>query len=387
MKLGVLTSHPIQYQAPIFRALAERVDLTVFFAHRQSAEGQGRAGYGVAFDWDVDLLSGYRHLDLVNVSAAPDTGRFAGCDTPDIGARLQAEGIDVLLVTGWNLKSHWQAIWACRRLGIPVMVRGDSHLDTPRGRLTSLVKAVLYPVLLRCFDALLYVGARNRAYLRHYHVPEPRLFFSPHCVDNAGFAAAAAAAGRGLREQLGLTEDTRVVAYAGKLAAGKHVDDLLRAVARLRVLRPELNVTVLVAGDGPERTALTALADELSVPRRWLGFCNQSRLPAVYAAADLLALPSVSETWGLVVNEAMACGLPCVVSAVCGCAPDLIVPGVTGETHAPADVESLAQALARCLDHPADAAAIRAHIARYAPAETAGGVLAAARWLLQEKKK
>ena len=86
MRIGFLVSHPIQYYTPIFRELAKRCDLTVFFAHRQTAAGQAKAGYGVAFEWDVDLLSGYQSRFLTNVARQPSTDAFSGCDTPGIAA-------------------------------------------------------------------------------------------------------------------------------------------------------------------------------------------------------------------------------------------------------------------------------------------------------------
>src|SRR6266536_208125 len=124
MRLGILTSHPIQYQAPWFRALAKVVDLEVFFAHRQSAAEQGKAGFGVAFDWDVDLLCGYRHQFLKNVASRPGVDHFFGCDTPEvaeiIGGQIEdrrskiesspsaishlpspTRGFDAFMVTGW----------------------------------------------------------------------------------------------------------------------------------------------------------------------------------------------------------------------------------------------------------------------------------------------
>src|SRR5438046_8847341 len=92
MKIGVLASHPIQYQAPWFRALAKETDLHVFFAHRQSATEQGKAGFGVAFDWDLDLLSGYQHTFLKNKSSHPGVNHFFGCDTPEIAETIRAGG-------------------------------------------------------------------------------------------------------------------------------------------------------------------------------------------------------------------------------------------------------------------------------------------------------
>ena len=122
MKLGILTSHPIQYQAPLFRELARHVDLTVYFAHRQTPAAQAEAGFGVAFEWDVDLLSGYRHEFLENVAQTPDTGRFFGCDTPSVRQRIAEGNFDAFLVMGWHLKCFWQAVFACQRAGVPVMV-------------------------------------------------------------------------------------------------------------------------------------------------------------------------------------------------------------------------------------------------------------------------
>src|SRR4051794_3215076 len=131
-RLAVVVSHPIQYQAPWFRALAEVTDLHVFFCHQQDAAGQAAAGYGVAFEWDVPLLDGYRHSWLTNVAKQPDVSRFAGCDTPGVYDELRRGSFDACVISGWYLKSYLQSLWACRRLGIRVLSRGDSHLATGR---------------------------------------------------------------------------------------------------------------------------------------------------------------------------------------------------------------------------------------------------------------
>ena len=133
MHLAILASHPIQYQAPLFRALAERVDLDVFFAHRASRKDQARAGYGVEFEWDMDLLSGYRHEFLANVSKKPGVDHFFGCDTPEISARIASGRFDAVLVMGWHLKSMWQAILAARRRHIHYWCAGTVNL-VRRGR-------------------------------------------------------------------------------------------------------------------------------------------------------------------------------------------------------------------------------------------------------------
>ena len=384
-KLAVVASHPIQYQAPLFRALAGVCDLTVFFCHRQTAQQQSDAGFGVAFDWDVPLLDGYRSVWLSNVSANPNVERFSGCDTPDLRDHLAAGRFDGCLVSGWYLKSYLQAIRACKTLGIRVMVRGDSQLKGVRGPLTRAVKYLPYRWLLARIDAHLYVGSANREYLRHYGVPESRLTFSPHFVDNDRFAAAARVAresGAAGATRAGWKIGAADVAFlfAGKLIDIKRVGDFIEAIARAH--RDNPRIRGVIVGAGPEEPALRALAGRESAAVHFAGFRNQSDMPACYAAADCLVLPSASESWGLVINEGMAAGIPAIVSDHVGCAPDLIADGVTGFTFPVGNVAALSvrlaiatQALTQCR-HEITAAVTR-RIARYSCANAVAGVVQA----------
>lgn len=380
MRVGVLASHPIQYHAPLYRELARRCDLQVFFAHRQSPQEQGRAGYGVPFDWDLDLLSGYAHAFLENRAPRPGVDHFGGSDTPEIAERVRSGGFDAFMVAGWHLNTYWQAVAACRQAEVPVMVRGDSQLQTPRSAIKHWVKAWAYPRLLRRFDACLYVGQRNREYLLHYGVPEDRLFFAPHCVDTRFFSQRAAAADRmQTRAQWGLNSADQAVLFVGRLIESKRLLDIVEAAARLRARA--IPISVVVAGEGEQRLMLAEAARRKRVPVHLLGFRNQSELPAVYAAADALILPSLHETWGLVVNESLACGTPCVVSDACGAAADMIVPGVTGEMFPAKDTSALASSIERCLRIQRRSSALYRHSDKYSPAATADGVLMAAETL------
>ncbi len=370
-RIGFLVSHPIQYYAPIFRALAKQCDLTVFFAHRQTAEQQARAGFGVAFDWDVDLLSGYDSRFLVNVARQPSTDRFAGCDTPGVADEIAHGKFDAFVVPGWALRCYWQAVRACRRHGVPVLVRGDSQLGTQRNRIVRTAKSLAFSHLLRRFDGFLYVGQRNRDYLLHYGAPADRLFFSPHCVDNDAFAAASTAAA------VSRDPGRRRILFVGKLIGRKHPADLLHAVAQLGGQPAE----VVFAGSGELEPELRQIAADASVRAEFMGFVNQSELPAVYGAADLLVLPSDGrETWGLVVNEAMACGVPAVVSDAVGCAPDLVEPGATGAIFPLGDVAALATAIETVLSLDADHVrrCLAAKVALYSPARTSAAIVEAA---------
>ena len=344
-RLGVLVTHPIQYYAPWFRHLAERMDVEVFCAHRQDGTGQARAGFGMEFEWDVPLLEGYRYRWLQNVARRPGVGTFSGCDTPEIHEIVSSTPFDAFLIIGWNYRSALQAVMACRREGVPVLMRGDSQLATKRPLVTRALKYVPYRFLLPRLSAHLYVGKRNRAYLEHYGVPERKLFFVPHVVDNEFFATRAQKAREtgkpaAIRKELGIPADAFVFLLAGKMTPKKRPFDFLSAFVRASREDPTLHA--LLVGDGPLRPSLERLAESDPSRVHFAGFVNQARMPAFYGAADALVLTSdARETWGLVVNEAAASGIPAVVSDAAGCAPDLIDELERGLTYPVGAVDAL----------------------------------------------
>jgi len=347
-RLAIVASHPIQYQAPWFRALAREVDVHVFYAHQQDARGQAAAGFGQEFEWDLPLLDGYSHEWLPNVSPAPGVETYAGCDTPAIAARLSQGGFDACLVNGWYLKTYLQAIRACLAMKLPVLMRGDSHLAMPRRRWITIAKYLPYRYMLTRVAAHLYVGRANREYLEHYGVKRERLFFAPHFVDNARFSTTAEAARRdgrvrATRAGLGVDRGATVFVFAGKLIERKRPFDFIEAVAGLSSAGEPVHG--LVVGSGPLEFALRTRVRKLGAPVTFVGFQNQTSIPAYYAAGDCLVLPSDGrETWGLVANEAMACGLPIITSHLAGCARDLAV-GDAGMTFPMGDVASLSAAM------------------------------------------
>jgi len=385
MRLAVVASHPIQYQAPLFRELARRFDLHVFYAHRATPRQQAEAGFGQTFDWDIDLESGYLSSFLRNVAGTPSVERFLGCDTPEISERLRAGRFDVVLIFGWHLKAYLQALFAAKRLGLRTLARGDSHLDTPRSKLKRVAKVFAYPPFLRLFDAALYVGRRSRAYYERYFFPADRLFFSPHCVDVAWFKGRATSEARALlRARLGVARGTALLLFAGKLIPRKRPLDLVAAASRCR--EQGAPVEVLIAGSGELNEALAREARSLSVPLHRLGFCNQSEMPAAYAAADVLVQPSTIETWGLVANEALACGRPIIVSAACGCAPDLAADGAVGRTFPAGDVAALSRAILDLLRAPPTPEALAAMSERYSVSAAADGIAAATRYVTRDAR-
>jgi glycosyltransferase involved in cell wall biosynthesis len=347
LRIAIVASHPVQYQAPWFRALAARATVTVFFCHRQDRAGQAAAGYGEGFEWDVPLFEGYSHTWLANVARDKNVFHFNGCDTPEIGVRIGDGHFDACIISGWYLKSYIQALFACRRHDVPVLLRGDSQLATARSAVKKLVKYVPYRMMLNSVAGHLYVGEANRRYLAHYGVPADRLFFVPHVVDDRWFAERAARARDSgavsvVRRALDIPEDAVMVLFVGRFVEQKRPFDFVDAIARAGGKRHVVGVMV---GSGPMADAIEARRRDTGAILRMPGFRNQSALSELYAASNVLVLPSdAGETWGLVVNEAMACGTPAIVSDAVGCAADMIRPH-TGRVYPVGDVDALANAI------------------------------------------
>lgn len=346
-KVAVVASHPIQYQAPMFRALATLVDLRVYFAHRQGAAQQAAAGYGVPFEWDVDLLAGYASSFLTNVSSRPGVDAFRAADTPGVLAAIREFQPAAVVAMGWNLKCYWQAADAARRVGSLALVRGDSQLATPRSRALRAAKRLLYPRMLRRFDRFLPVGRRSREYLEHYGVPANRCFVCPHTIDLERFFAASNLPDTervAARAQFGAAPGDLVLAFVGRFLAWKRPGQILEAVARLP---NRTGILCLFVGGGDEEEALRRDAARAGVRAAFHGFVNQSEMPRVLALADALVVASTGrETWGLVANEALASGTAVIVSDEAGCAPDLSELGSVCRSYRGGDVDALATALA-----------------------------------------
>lgn len=380
-RFGILATHPIQYYVPWYRALAQHaeIDLTVLYGGRPSPSDQAKAGFGVPFEWDIPLLDGYRYRFLKNRAIVPNVSTFLGCDTPDIQAIIRAEHFDVFTVHGWSTLSSWQAITACWQSRTPLLVRGDSCLTADRWHAKRWLRWPAHRWFISRFDAYLVVGQRARAYYRYYGADPKKMFDTPHAVDNEFFATRQAALQLErdhLRQRWGIPADAVVFLFAGKLISRKRPGDFLRAIARARGEAP--HVFGLIAGDGPLRPWLERFAIAHRLPVTFTGFLNQTEMPEAYTASDALVLPSsYGETWGLVINEAMASGLPAIVSDRVGCAPDLIQPGITGEVFPAGAIARLADLLAHCAQHPARLKAMGAsaqqHIQRYSIANAVEG--------------
>ncbi len=361
VRLAYLVSHPIQYQAPLLRRIAEEpdIDLTVFFGSDFSVRGYRDEGFGVGVKWDIPLLDGYRHEFLPRLR---DRGTVSVASPLNYGivSRLRGEGgdaaFDALWVHGYATVNAMHGIVAAKALGIPVLLRAEGWLgDRGRSGVRLAIKRAMFAGLKQMVNGVLPIGRLNAEYWRHYFGDEVPQFPMPYAVDNGYFAERAreAEAGRaGLQAELGLDPARPVVLFASKLQTRKHCDHLIEAYSRLSPgAGEEPSPYLVIVGDGAERAALERQAAATGFGSiRFCGFRNQSELPRFFDLATVFVLPSRHEPWGLIVNEVMNAARPAIVSDDVGCAPDLIEDGVNGCIVPVGDVGALARALERVLE-------------------------------------
>lgn len=368
VKLAYLVSHPIQYQAPLLRRIAQEpdIELTVFYGSDFSVRGYKDEGFGgVGVKWDIPLLDGYHHEFLpvlrdnatVSVARPLNLGIFRRLR----GNKAEAP-FDVLWVHGYATINSLHAMIAAKALDIPVLVRGDMWLkDRPRSKVTLALKTFFFQILKQLIHGVLSVGTLNAAYWRHHLGDDFPQFMMPYAVDNDYFqqrSRLAPAQRNELLNELNLDPTRPIILFASKLQKRKRCEDLLEAYKKLSPSPGvEPHPYLVIVGDGEERAVLERQAAETGFSSiRFCGFRNQSELPRFFDIATVFVLPSRHEPWGLIVNEVMNAGRAVILSDDCGCQPDLITDGVEGCVFPVGDVDALASALHRALATPETAA-------------------------------
>lgn len=371
-RLAIFTTHPIQYQSPWFQALATEADLDirVHYSYVPDARAQGE-GFGTAFSWDLPLREGFASCVLSGTDGV-DRGSYLGRAWEALGSfRPHAA-----LVLGWQHRSLLEAMAACRLSGVPVVLRGESNLLRERAGW----KAFGHRALFAQASAFLAIGEANAAFFRGRGVSADRIVMAKYCVDNDRFRSAslALAAERAqLRAAWGIEDGRFCVLFAGKLEPKKRVLDVLSAAHTVQ--SAGLPVHALIVGAGEQMAEAQRFVAAHGVRATFAGFLNQTQLPQAYAAADALVLPSdAGETWGLVCNEAMASGIPAIVSERVGCANDLVLDGRTGGVATFGDPQSIARILSAWIADPSLYASVRAnaqrHVESYSIANAVAGL-------------
>jgi glycosyltransferase involved in cell wall biosynthesis len=368
-----IATHPVQYMTPIFRRMAKHpsLDFEVAYCTLRGAEASRDPEFGADIQWDVPLLDGYAWTHVPNRGS--DTESFFGLFNPGLGKLIRGKKYDaVICFIGYLRATFWTALFAAKLSKSAFLFGTDATTLAPRdGRVwKAALKRIFWPRLFRLADQVLVPSSGSRDLMLSLGIPGDRVTLTPYSVDNDWWMQQASQVNRSaMRDAWGAGPDTSVVLFCAKLQPWKRPADLLRAFAKAKIG----NALLLFAGEGPLHSQLESEAAALGVASsvRFLGFVNQSQLPAVYASADLMVLPSEFEPFAVVVNEATCCGCPVVASDQVGAARDLVTP-VSPEFVFPCgDVDALAAILKEALSDGARlhtvARAARAHIQTWSP--------------------
>jgi glycosyltransferase involved in cell wall biosynthesis len=378
-----IATHPAPYQVPLFRRVAARedIDLHVAYCTLRGAEAAHDPEFGATVKWDIPLLDGYVWTHVPNKGSGTES--FFGLRNTGIWKIIREGKFDaVLCYVGYVRSSFWIACLAAKLSRGAFLFGTDATTLTPLdGRMWKRhVKRFFWPFLFRIADQVIVPSSGSVTLLRSLGLPEERITMTPYVVDNDWWLAESARVDRSaVRASWNAAPKDIVILFCAKLQPWKRPLDLLRAFAKANFP----NALLVFAGEGPLREQLQAEAALLGVTSRvrFLGFVNQTRLPAIYTAADLMVLPSSYDAFGVVVNEAMLCGCPVAASAHVGAARDLIAHGRTGFVFPCGNVEALAEILQQASAEPARLSemgrAARARMESWSPRENIQATLVA----------
>ena len=302
--------------------------------------------------WDIAV--GHRAV-LVDGWRVPGAYRLLRHDYPlSVGVlgALRAARPDVVVVSGWSTFASQAAVAWCRRHGVPYVLLVESNERDARPGWRRTVKNAVVPTVVGGAAEVLVVGSLARDAMRARGVDDDRITVVANTIDVARFvrdADALAPRRAALRAESGIGANDVAVLSVARLAPEKGLDTLVRAAAEAADPR----LVVALAGSGPERDRLASLAADTGVRLLLLPEIPWERIVERYVAADVFALLSRHEPWGVVVNEAASCGLPLVLSDRVGAAFDLLEDGRNGFLVPADDVSAAAGALRALAADPA----------------------------------
>ena len=341
-KVLMVATHPVQYQVPWFQDLHSNLsdyEFEVLYLTIPDADKQG-VGFGQSFQWDIPMFDGYKWTRVKTEDLKGDLSldKFFSLRLKNTRHIIQAINPDALILTGWQCLGLVQVLRCCRQLKIPCLIRAESNSLKPRAHYKNLI----HRLLLGQYDKYLSIGTANRNFYLSNKIKAGDIFSCPYFVDNEFFNNESTQYKDqrvSLQDKWHIAENAFCFCYVGKLNAKKRILDILCALKKLN----DREVCLLVVGSGELMQKAKDYAKQHNLNVSFTGFLNQSELPAVYSLSDCLILASdYDETWGLVVNEAMACGLPAIVSKRCGCHLDLIRNGITGYSFEFGNIDDLA---------------------------------------------
>jgi glycosyltransferase involved in cell wall biosynthesis len=324
-KLAIISTHPIQYNAPLFEKINDlsEFETKVFYTWPEGCGEFEDPSFKKVIKWDIDLTKGYKY-EIIKNSNKVTNKTFWNIDNPELLESLKKYKPSHVLIYGWNFRSHFRII---RKFSNKALLgfRGDSTILDFESRFKSLLKKVILKTLFRNIDHFLISGKANQAYCMQYGAKKNQLIDMPHAIDNNRYSTDYVDKTiNELQARIGITEKDMVILFVGKFERKKNPEILLDAFEELIRDSNYSKTHLLFVGNGQ-------LEDQLKERSKndknihFLPFQNQKIMPCIYRLGSVFCLPSSGpgETWGLAANEAIACGLPVVISDKCGSHVDL----------------------------------------------------------------
>lgn len=314
-RMALITELIAPYRIPVFNALAHRdeLELHVIFLSRTDSSMRQWHVYEEEIQFSYEVLPGWRQR----------IGKFNILLNRGVAEALRKFCPHVIVCGGYNYVASWQALRWAKRRHVPFILWSESTGSDRRNEHAPM--EFLKSKFVGSCDGFVVPGRSARDYLLSLGVRSDQISVAPNAVDLGWFTGAAAAVQQHKdhwRAQRGLPE--RYFLFVGRLVREKGVFDLLHAYEQLPLVLRE-QIGLVFAGEGPMRAELESHAREIHPGSvHFAGFLHREELASYYALAECFVFPTHTDTWGLVVNEAMACGLPVVCTRVAGCAADLI---------------------------------------------------------------
>lgn len=322
-KVAIVISHPIQYYVPLLKGLTDRnnIEIKVFYTWGKDSINKFDPGFNRVIEWDTPLLNGYDFEFLENTSANPGTHHYKGIINPALISRIEEYCPNKIVVFGWSFQSHLKVLRYFKGK-IPIYFRGDSHLLNEHSIVKGLFRRLFLKWVYSHIDFAISVGTNNKNYYKWSGLSDDQILFAPHAIDEHRFIdedGSYAHDSEKLKAALGIPNNHIVFIYIGKFEYRKDLHTLINA----KLLLKDQDCSLIMLGNGPDETTLKELAKS-DRHIYFVDFMNQSKMPMAYRCGDVFILPSISETWGLGINEAMNCGLAIIASNKVGAAVDLI---------------------------------------------------------------
>ena len=370
------------YRLPLFQRLSEApfLELEVYFL-RESASNRR---------WRTDRPGQFRHKMLPGI-----TLNFKGNDlfsytiSPTLPLELARSEYDIVVSAGWLDFACQVAFFISKARRKPYILWSESTTNESSWRRT--VSLPLVKLMVRGADACIACGTRSKEYLIQLGAPEERIFIATNSVDIDHFRSGSTLSREErtlLKRNLGV-EGRKVILYTGRLIECKGLRYLIEAYGRLREERAD--VSLLIVGDGRQEKELKNLCMRANTRDvHFVGFIDADKLPKYYGISDLFVLPSTEDVWGMVINEAMACGLPVITTDKVGASADLLENGVNGYIVEAGDTTQLFEAMKKVMQDPILrdrlAKASRRRILRFGPEASVEGFLSAIEYAMTRKR-